>query len=164
MEYILIGMALVCIVALSKLWIEKTVERKYSNSTPTIVSQSIDLAPLQKQIDDVPNKVLTSIQNSTNTYKGALGELIGYINLRASYDRIIPLGSIVDFIAFNFPTEEKDGIISLIDVKTGPSARLSKEQKLVKQLVKDKKIEFVQFNISEVGVNNEYNRSTKSRK
>src|SRR3972149_10453909 len=54
---------------------------------PQVTHQVIDLSPLIRIVDDLPTKVLQSITSSSNTHKGALGELIGYINLRASYDR-----------------------------------------------------------------------------
>lgn len=121
---------------------------------PTIQTPEVNLKPLEKQINDLPNKVLLSIQNSTNTYKGALGELIGYINLRASYDRIIPLGSIADFIALKLPTKTEPGMISFIDIKTGHKARLSKDQRALKQLIQSKNIEFIEYKIDDSGINN----------
>ena len=37
---------------------------------------------LNRNIDEIPNKVLKSIRSSTNVKKGALGELIGYLELK----------------------------------------------------------------------------------
>jgi hypothetical protein len=113
----------------------------------TVITQTVDVQPLHKHMDEIPGKILTSITNSTNTYKGALGELIGYIQLRASYDRIIPLGSIVDFIGIKFPSDNHPGCIDFIDVKTGHKARLSKDQRSLQQLIKDKKINFCKIKV-----------------
>lgn len=132
------------------------ITKKPSNSTESIIRLSqkyahpptvINLKPIHQQIDEIPNKVLTSITNSTNTHKGALGELIGYLNIRALYDRIIPLGTIVDFVGIKLPTENTEGSVDFIDIKTGNKARLSKDQKALQQLIKDKKINFCQIKV-----------------
>lgn len=119
---------------------------------------NVNMKPLEDAIKAIPNKVLHSIQSSTNTKKGALGELIGYIELEAQYDRIIPLGNIVDFMCIKFPEitrtgMNKDGVIDegrvdFVDIKTGKSSRLSKDQRMLQQLIKDKKINFVKVTVN----------------
>ena len=106
-----------------------------------------NMRELEKIVSEVPEKVLKSITSSSNVKKGALGELIGYVELKANYDRIIPLGNIVDFIGIKFTGETEQGYIDFIDVKTGKSARLSKDQKALQQLVTDKKINFVKVKV-----------------
>ena len=108
--------------------------------------------PLENAIADLPTKVLNTITGSTNTYKGALGELIGYIQLRASYDRIIPLGNIVDFICIKLPSTLPDGTkdpghIDFIDIKTGDSSRLSKDQRGLQKIIEEKHINFIKMKI-----------------
>jgi len=117
----------------------------------------IDLEPVHKAIRDMPNKVLQSIQNSTNTQKGAVGELIGFLRLQAQYDRVIPLGNIVDFLCIKLPSESHTGTdarIDFVDVKTGKNARLSKEQRalreLISELIQDERINFVELKIKEL--------------
>lgn len=112
---------------------------------------NVNMRPLEDAIKEIPNKVLQSIQSSTNTHKGVLGELIGYLKLHAEYDRIIPLNNIIDFLAIKLPTETEPGMISFIDIKTGKYARLSKDQKLLKKIIEDKNIEFIKYNISDPG-------------
>lgn len=109
----------------------------------------VDLEPLERRIRDVPNRVLQSIQGSVNTHKGALGELIGYLELRGKYDRIIPLGNIVDFICIRFPTDTDEGTLDFIDVKTGGASRLSKDQRSLQGLIHDKKIGFVKLKVTD---------------
>src|SRR5690606_3452059 len=108
---------------------------------------TVNLQPLENQISELPNKVLQSITSSANTHKGALGELIGYIQLRASYDRIIPLGSIVDFMCIKFPEGENPGQVDFIDIKTGNGSRLSKDQRELQKLIKEKRINFVKLKV-----------------
>jgi len=107
----------------------------------------VNLKPLQDVMEALPNKVLQSITASSNTHKGVLGELIGYISLRAQYDRIIPLGNIVDFVCIRFPTEDDPGCVDFIDVKTGDRCRLSKDQRKLQQLINDKSINFVKLTV-----------------
>lgn len=125
---------------------------------PPAPQVNVNLKPMEEAIKQIPNKVLQSIQSSVNTKKGALGELIGYIELEAQYDRIIPLGNIVDFMCIKFPDisktgMNKDGVIEegrvdFVDIKTGKSSRLSKDQRMLQQLIKNKKINFVKMTVN----------------
>lgn len=131
----------------------KKIEEKLSHPLIEIPPQpppqvNVNMRPMEDAINALPNKVLQSIQSSVNTRKGALGELIGYIELEATYDRIIPLGNIVDFMCIKFPSEENEGCVDFVDIKTGKSSRLSKEQRLLQQLIKDKKINFVKLKVN----------------
>lgn len=119
---------------------------------PTPVN--INLEALERRITDLPNKVLQSIQGSANVHKGVLGELIGYIELRAAYDRIIPIGNIVDFICIKFPTKEQEGSLDFVEVKAG-GARLDKDQRRLQELIKEKKISFVTLRVTDSKVSNE---------
>lgn len=114
-------------------------------------TQTIDLRPLEKKItelqEQLPSKILQSITSSTNTYKGTLGELIGYIKLHATYDRMIPIGNIVDFICVVLPTATEPGRIDFVDIKTGKSARLNPDQKALQKLIEDKKINFIKLKV-----------------
>lgn len=112
--------------------------------TPII---NVDLKPILDTLHELPHKVLQSVQSSSNTHKGALGELIGYMKLHAEYDRIIPLNNIVDFICIKLPSEGVEGYIDFVDVKTGDKSRLSKDQRALQTLVKEKKINFVKLKI-----------------
>jgi len=129
--------------------IEDSVREKLKDEINSQANNVINynMRELEKIVSEVPEKVLKSITSSSNVKKGALGELIGYVELKANYDRIIPLGNIVDFIGIKFDKETEEGYIDFIDVKTGKSARLSKDQKALQQLVTDKKINFVKVKV-----------------
>lgn len=107
----------------------------------------VALKSLKKDLEDMPNKMLQTIIGSSNTHKGALGELIGYIQLRASYDRIIPLGNIVDFVAIRLPEGDDPGCVDFIDIKTGDKSRLSKDQKGLQKLIEEKRINFIKMKV-----------------
>src|SRR3989338_9700153 len=57
-----------------------------------------NLLSLYKEIQNLPNKVLNTIQGSLNPQKGKVAELLTFAELRYDYDIIIPLGKPVDFI------------------------------------------------------------------
>lgn len=61
-----------------------------------------DLKEFDKNIaemsDELPNKVLKSLQSGISVRKGKVGELATLMRLLAAYKRIIPLGQPVDFI------------------------------------------------------------------
>jgi predicted Holliday junction resolvase-like endonuclease len=111
------------------------------------VKINLDLKPLERLIEQIPNKTLQSITSSTNGMKGATGELIGYLKLGAEYDKVIPLGDIVDFLGVSFPKDGKSGSITFIDIKTG-KAKLSNDQRKLRDIIKLKNINFVKYHIS----------------
>ena len=160
--YVFLGVVLVAILLVGAVFtIKRIVFTAFDSMLDNLPRQqqppppqvNVNMKPVEDAIKALPNKVLQSIQSSTNTKKGALGELIGYIQLEAEYDRIIPLGNIVDFMCITFPKNLPDGTIDMgqvdfVDIKTGKSARLSKEQKMLQQLIIDKKINFVKLAVN----------------
>jgi predicted Holliday junction resolvase-like endonuclease len=110
------------------------------------VDAEVDTTEIRRDLEEmkkaIPEFVLQSLMGTANTQKGKLGEIIGYLSLKAEYDRIVPLGTIVDFLAIKFPSDESPGCIDLIDIKTGKSARLSPDQRKLRDLVRDGQINF----------------------
>ena len=93
-------------------------------------------------LSSMPSRILRTLQGSVNTTTGKLGELVKFIELQRVYDRLIPVGNIVDFIGVSFPSDESSGRVDFIDVKTGKRAVLSKEQKILKKLIEEGLISF----------------------
>jgi len=93
-------------------------------------------------------QISKSLQGSVNNQKGALAEHIAYLRLGAQYDRLIPLASVCDFLAVKFTTEGQEGFISFIDIKSGNSAKLSVDQRKVKDLVMNQKVKFETIRIN----------------
>ncbi|MAG39518.1 hypothetical protein CMI41_00940 [Candidatus Pacearchaeota archaeon] len=145
----LFSCTLVFIMNKYKQRIEDSLKEKFKDEVNTQANSVINynMRELEKIVSQVPEKVLKSITSSSNVKKGALGELIGYVEIKATYDRIIPLGNIVDFIGIKFDKENEQGYIDFIDVKTGKSARLSKDQKALQQLVTEKRINFIKVKV-----------------
>ena len=103
-----------------------------------------------KATDDIiktlPSKVLATLKGATNSLQGDLGEHIQLLKLKADYDILIPLGSIVDYIGIKFPNENNEGTLDFIEVKTNNS-RLSSSQKKLQDLVVRRKIGFKQVTV-----------------
>ena len=104
-------------------------------------------ARMEELVAKLPGKVLESITNSANSHKGKLGELTAYIGIRASYDRIIPVADIVDFMCVSLPKEGRPGEVVFIEVKTGEGARLRKDQVAFRKLIQEKRVKFVELRI-----------------
>ena len=145
MTYLLFGLIILLLV-INSIFIFKLIKQQKPQQSQTPIVK-IDLKQIEKMIEQMPNKVLQSITSSTNGIKGATGELIGWLKLQSEYDRVVPLGDIVDFIGIKMPTDKERGYITFIDVKTG-KARLSDSQRKLKQIIKDKNIKFEKYNIS----------------
>jgi predicted Holliday junction resolvase-like endonuclease len=126
-----------------------------------VLSVNIDTHPITAQLQQhtsevkselntLPEEILRALTGSANTHKGKLGELIGYITLKAEYDKIIPLGTIIDFMCIKFSTPEQEGFVDFLDIKTGDSARLNKDQRALKNLIAAKKIRFKTIKIDSI--------------
>ncbi len=103
-----------------------------------------DFIDLYKQVDNLPLKVLQTIQGSINPQKGKMAELLTYAELRYDYDRIIPLGWPIDFIGI------KNGErIDFIEVKSGTTHILTEEEKHIKNLIADGRVHFRLIKVSE---------------
>jgi len=93
-----------------------------------------DLKEFDKNIaemgNELPNKVLKSIESGVSVRKGKVGELTTLMRLLAAYKRIIPLGQPIDFIGIS------DEHVDFIEVKTGTSD-LSREKREIKALTKN---------------------------
>jgi predicted Holliday junction resolvase-like endonuclease len=102
---------------------------------------------LSEKIAKIPDVVINKAIGHTNVGRGAFGEMISFLRLKAEYDKIIPFHDIVDFIGIHFPKEDKEESIDFIDIKTG-KARLTREQNMLKSLIKEKKIGFIKISLT----------------
>src|SRR3989344_747959 len=116
--------------------------RTKSSDIPT------DLIDLYKQVQNLPLRVLQTVQGSINPQKGKMAELLTYAELRYDYDRIIPLGQPVDFIGI-----KNNSHIDFIEVKSGTAYILTEEEKHIKNLIVKGQIYFRLIKITEEEVN-----------
>jgi len=115
--------------------------RLHSRKTQDIPT---DLIELYKQVNNLPLKVLQTIQGSINPQKGKMAELLTYAELRYDYDRIIPLGWPIDFIGI-----KNNQQIDFIEVKSGTSAILTDEEKHIKNLIQNGRVHFRLIKVTE---------------
>jgi predicted Holliday junction resolvase-like endonuclease len=103
-----------------------------------------DFIDLYQQVNNLPTRVLQTIQGSINPQKGKMAELLTYAELRYDYDRIIPLGHPIDFIGV------KNGHrIDFIEVKSGSSSNLTEEEKHIKTLIDHQRVYFRLIKVTE---------------
>lgn len=103
-----------------------------------------DIIDLYKGLQELPLKVLQTIQGSINPQKGKMAELLTYAELRYDYDRIIPLGWPIDFIGI------KNGDrIDFIEVKSGQNHILTEEEKHIKNLITQGRVTFRLIKVTE---------------
>jgi len=57
------------------------------------------------------------------------------------YDIVIPFNTVFDFMCVRFDKGDEPGIVDFIDVKTG-KASLSQDQRKLRDLIKEGKIDF----------------------
>ena len=107
-----------------------------------------DLIDLYKGLEGLPSKVLQTIQGSINPQKGKMAELLAYAELRYDYDRIIPLGQPIDFIGI-----KNNQQIDFIEVKSGNSYLLTEEEKHIKNLIAQGRVNFRLIKVTEEEIN-----------
>lgn len=103
-----------------------------------------DLIDLYRGVQDLPTRVLQVIQGSINPQKGRMAELLTYAELRYDYDRIIPLGWPIDFIGI-----KNNERIDFIEVKSGQTYILTDEEKHIKNLITQGRINFRLIKVTE---------------
>ena len=103
-----------------------------------------DFIELYQQINNLPLRILQTIQGSINPQKGKMAELLTYAELRYDYDRIIPLGWPIDFIGV-----KNNDRIDFIEVKSGTTHVLTDEEKHIKNLITSGRVRFRLIKVSE---------------
>lgn len=112
--------------------------RKKAQDIPT------DLIDLYKGLQQLPLRVLQTIQGSINPQKGKMAELLVYAELRYDYDRIIPLGWPIDFVGI-----KNNERIDFIEVKSGSASHLTDEEKHIKNLIAAGRVNFRLIKVTE---------------
>ncbi|OGE24052.1 hypothetical protein A2688_01925 [Candidatus Daviesbacteria bacterium RIFCSPHIGHO2_01_FULL_38_8] len=114
------------------------------HSKPKLDNIPQDFIDLYQQVNNLPLRVLQTIQGSINPQKGKMAELLTYAELRYDYDRIIPLGWPIDFIGI-----KNNDRIDFIEVKSGTSALLTEEEKHIKNLIANGRVSFRMIKVTE---------------
>ena len=128
------------IIILSAIVVAYLLGRLHQKSLPQTTTDFIEI---YKIIQDLPGKILQSIQGSINPQKGKMAELLIYAELRYDYDRIIPLGWPIDFIGI-----KNNQKIDFIEVKSG-LGDLTVEEKHIKNLITEGRVNFRLIKVTE---------------
>lgn len=137
-DYVLIGGAVLVVLAAYLLGRSKRTSEplREAELPPNVIA-------LYQEMQALPARVLATIQGSINPQKGKVAELLTYAELRYDYDKIIPLGSPVDFVGIKHGEK-----IDFIEVKSG-GAVLSEDEKEVRRLIAAGKVNFRLITVKE---------------
>ena len=100
---------------------------------------------IQNLLEELPHDVLASITRSLGTRTGKLNELLATLEL-TKYDRLFYLGDPVDFVGVKYG----EGV-DFIEVKTG-KARLTEDEKKLKELIDAKMVNYVPLTVQKIGI------------
>ena len=136
-DIILIGGAILVVIA-AYFWgrTKRVPDLKETELPPNVIA-------LYQEMQALPARVLATIQGSINPQKGKVAELLTYAELRYDYDKIIPLGSPVDFVGIKHGEK-----IDFIEVKSG-GAVLSEDEKEIRRLIAAGKVNFRLITVKE---------------
>jgi predicted Holliday junction resolvase-like endonuclease len=109
------------------------------------LASAASVKEIQDTLEDLPHDVLESITRSLGKRTGKLNELLATFEL-TQYDRLFYLGEPVDFIGIKY-----DEGIDFIEVKTG-TARLSEDEKRLKDLIELKMVNYVPLSVQRIGI------------
>ena len=100
---------------------------------------------IQNILEDLPHDLLDSITHSLGRRTGKLNELLATFEL-THYDRLFYLGEPIDFVGIKYG----EGV-DFIEVKTG-KARLTEDEKKLKDLIDSKMVSYVPLSVQKIGI------------
>ena len=109
------------------------------------LASAASVKEIQDALEELPHDVLESITRSLGKRTGKLNELLATFEL-TKYDRLFYLGEPVDFVGIKY-----DEGIDFIEVKTG-KARLTEDEKRLKDLVELKMVNYVPLSVQRIGI------------
>ena len=128
----------IAILAVAALWI---IARSYEKRIKTL-NKDVDFWKIENDQTELDYRKILNQKKSSEVRTGFITEKLAPFleGFPANPENCQFLGQPIDFIAFENDT------IKLIEVKSG-RAQLTKRQREIRQLVKDKKIEFISFRV-----------------
>ena len=145
--YITIGILLVIVLVL--LFRPRKVEvpaiEELESKLRFALASAASVKEIQDALDDLPHDLLESITRSLGKRTGKLNELLATFEL-TQYDRLFYLGEPIDFVGVKYG----EGI-DFIEVKTG-KARLTEDEKKLKDLIDAKMVNHVSLSVQRIGI------------
>ena len=145
--YIIIGVLLVIVLVL--LFRPRKVEvpaiEELESKLRFALASAASVKEIQDALDDLPHDLLESITRSLGRRTGKLNELLATFEL-TKYDRLFYLGEPIDFVGVKYG----EGV-DFIEVKTG-RARLTEDEKRLKDLIDSKLVNYVPLSVNKIGI------------
>ena len=145
--YITIGILLVIVLVL--LFRPRKVEvpaiEELENKLRFALASAASVKEIQDALEDLPHDLLESITRSLGRRTGKLNELLATFEL-TKYDRLFYLGEPIDFVGVKYG----EGV-DFIEVKTG-KARLTEDEKKLKELIDAKMVNYTQLSVQKIGI------------
>jgi len=145
--YMIIGVLLVIVLVL--LFRPRRVEvpaiEELESKLRFALASAVSVKEIQDALDDLPHDLLESITRSLGRRTGKLNELLATFEL-TQYDRLFYLGEPIDFVGVKYG----EGM-DFIEVKTG-KARLTEDEKRLKELIDTKLVNYVPLSVQKIGI------------
>jgi len=145
--YVIIGVLLVIVLVL--LFRPRKVEvpaiEELESKLRFALASAASVKEIQDALDDLPHDLLESITRSLGRRTGKLNELLATFEL-TQYDRLFYLGEPIDFVGVKYG----EGV-DFIEVKTG-KARLTEDEKRLKDLIDSKLVNYVPLSVQKIGI------------
>ena len=109
------------------------------------LASATSVKEIQDTLEGLPHDLLESITRSLGKRTGKLNELLATFEL-TKYDRLFYLGEPVDFVGIKYG----EGV-DFIEVKTG-KARLTEDEKRLKDLIELKMVNYVPLSVQRIGI------------
>jgi len=145
--YITIGVLLVIVLVLvlRPRRVEVPAIEELENKLRFALASAASVREIQDALDDLPHDLLESITRSLGRRTGKLNELLATFEL-TKYDRLFYLGEPIDFVGVKYG----EGV-DFIEVKTG-KARLTEDEKKLKELIDAKMVNYTQLSVQKIGI------------
>ena len=145
--YIIIGILLVIVLVLlfRPRKIEVPAIEELESKLRFALASAASVKEIQDALDDLPHDLLESITRSLGRRTGKLNELLATFEL-TQYDRLFYLGEPIDFVGIKYG----EGV-DFIEVKTG-KARLTEDEKRLKDLIDRKRVNYVPLSVNKIGI------------
>ena len=141
--FVLLVVVLVLILRPRKM--EVPAIEELENKLRFALASATSVKEIQDTLEDLPHDLLESITRSLGKRTGKLNELLATFEL-TQYDRLFYLGEPIDFVGIKY-----DEGIDFIEVKTG-KARLSEDEKRLKELIDSKMVNYVPLSVQRIGI------------
>ena len=125
--------------------IELPAIEEMENKLRFALASAASVKEIQETLEDLPHDLLESITRSLGRRTGKLNELMATFEL-TQYDRLFYLGEPIDFVGVKYG----EGV-DFIEVKTG-KARLTEDEKKLKELIDAKMVNYTQLSVQRIGI------------